>query len=145
MKVQSLALNIGNYGCLAFCYANVVESLNDGWNPDKMACQMKLLADVIDAMNAGKLGEDCFVKSAADYMSYLDNARHTFKVTKEELDGTVNSLAGKIAAVRFDNNGHSHWCLYAGDRIVFDSLDSSQCRKFGKPMSARVITIEENK
>lgn len=143
MKVQSLARNIGTYGCLAFCYANVVESLNEGWDPENMACQLKLLADVIDGINAKKLDEDCYVKDAASYMSFLDGGKHKFSVSKVDLDGTVTSLAGKIAAVRFDYNGLSHWCLYAGNRIVFDSLDKSNCRAMGKPASARVIAIEE--
>lgn len=143
MKVQTLAKNIGDFGCLAFCYANIVESMNEGWDAESMPCQLKLLADVIDGIHAGKLEEDCYVKDAAAYMEYLDGGQHKFSVSKVELDGTVLPLAGKIAAVRFDYNGHSHWCLYAGKQIVFDSLDKSNCRNLGKPASARVVTIEE--
>ena len=139
--IQDKAKAIGEGGCLAFVYANIVESImNDGWDPSNFACAMKLFADVFDGMESKLLDEDCFVTDAEKYMHYLD-AKHKYKVTKKDIS-SMKDLRGEIGAVRFDYNGKSHWVGFADGTVVFDSLADSQCRKYGVPTTARIVEIE---
>lgn len=141
MRVQSLLKSIGDYGCLALCYTVAVYSANDEYfNPERISCKVKLINDVIRGIEDGILDNECFVTSAVKYLSFLDK-NHKYNVVKQNLpDNDYSKL--KLAAVRFDYNGHSHWVLVQDGIITFDSLDDSVCRKLGKATTARVITID---
>lgn len=45
----------------------------------------------------------------------------------------------KQTPVRFDYNGHSHWVVVSDGKIIFNSIENSQCVKHGKPVTARII------
>lgn len=44
-------------------------------------------------------------------------------------------------AVRYDYNGYSHWVGVENCKIVYNSLEKSQCVEKGKPVTARIITL----
>ena len=140
--IQDEARIIGENGCLAFVYANIVEQIHvDGWDPSTLPCQLKLFADVIDGMLSGHISEgDCYVKDAEKYMHYLD-PKHKYRVTKKDIK-SMKDLRGEIGAVRFDHNGKSHWVGFADGTVVFDSLTDSVCRKYGLPTTARIVEID---
>ena len=140
--IQDKARAIGENGCLAFVYANIAETImNEGWVPSNYACQLKLFADLFDAMESGLLKEDCYVLDAEKYLHYLDNS-HKYKVTKKDIS-SLSEVANSMGAVRFDYNGKSHWVGFAMGQIVFDSLTDSVCRKYGKPTAARIVEVIE--
>lgn len=142
LAIQDMARVIGSSGCLAFAYANIAETvMNEGWDPSNYACQLKLFADVFDAMESGLLDEDCFVKDAEKYLHYLDNS-HKYKVTKKDIT-SLSEVANSMGAVRFDHQGKSHWVGFAMGQIVFDSLSDSVCRKYGRPTTARIVEVIE--
>ena len=140
LAIQDVAKVIGENGCLAFVYANIAETvMNEGWNPADFTCQLKLFADVFDGMYSKLLDDDCFVTDAEKYLHYLDNS-HKYKVTKKDIT-SLAEVANSMGAVYFEYNGKGHWVGYSMGQIVFDSLTDSQCRKYGKPVSARVVEV----
>lgn len=141
--IQDKALAIGESGCLAFVYANIAETvMNEGWDPANYACQLKLFADVFDAMESKILDEDCYVTDAEKYMHYLDNS-HKYKVTKKDDITSLSELSNCMGAVYFSRGEIGHWVGFAMGQIVFDSLSDSQCRKYGKPTKARIVEVIE--
>lgn len=140
--IQDIARVIGSKGCLAFVYANIAETvMNECWNPETFACQLKLFADVFDGMYYKLLGEDCYVNDAEKYMHYLDNS-HKYSVTKKDIT-SLSEVANSMGAVYFEYNGKGHWVGFAMGQIVFDSLTDSVCRKYGKPTKARIVEVIE--
>lgn len=132
--IQTVAQNIGDYGCLAFCYALAAKILTD----DENINSLQLLKDVAAGVKMDIIDCDCFVKDAESYLYFLTN-KH-FKVDRLDLpDNDYSKL--KLAAVRFDYNGFSHWVLIKDGKIAFDSLTSSNCVKHGKPTTARLISL----
>ena len=68
------------------------------------------------------------------------NPTKVYSVIKKD----VSSIAGiKLGAVRYSYNGYSHWVLVEDGKIVFNSIDDSQCVKYGTIKEARFIAIGE--
>lgn len=72
----------------------------------------------------------------ADALLYAYTGRKA-RVTKQD----ITSIGGikEKTPVRYDHNGRSHWVVVENGEIVFNSIESSQCVKFGKPVTARFI------
>lgn len=63
-----------------------------------------------------------------------------WKVEKKAIDERgVNELT-VTTPVRFDYNGKSHWVVMSHGDVVFDPIENSQCVKYGKPASARLLS-----
>lgn len=89
--------------------------------------------------NIVNVKNDCFVNDAIALMK-VANPKKVYSVIKKD----VSSISGiKLGAVRYSYNGYSHWILVENGKIVFNSLEDSQCVKYGTPKEARFITIGE--
>ena len=63
-------------------------------------------------------------------------------VSKKDISKLEDLPAVGYAAVRWDYNGKSHFCLVKNQRLMYNSLTTSQCCLNGKITTARLIDIE---
>lgn len=142
-QIQSVCEEVGKYGCLALCYAEVVL---DVLNVQKEVRDNVALSAILGAYKDGTFIEDeFFVKNPVGFMQQLAKSfskRIKCNVTKQPITSYKDLPETGYACVRHDYNGKSHWVLSKNQSRIFDSLDDSYCVKNGKPTSARVITIE---
>ena len=142
MKLQSMCENIGKWGCLAIDYAYVALALsNDISKMEQIEIDVALfqLLELADVNNY--LDKECYVKDGESLMNYFTGKK--CKVTKQNITSFKDLPLDKYSAVRFDYNGKSHFVVAKGQIVVYDSLDDSQCRKYGKPTTARIVEIIE--
>lgn len=129
---QTKSETIGKYGCLAMCYAFCL-----GIEPELDSEYIRIVSD---AMDKGILDEECTVLDASKYLQYLSGKR--WNVSKVDLISPAQIAEIKQRTpVRFDYNGRSHWVVVENGQIVFNSLEKSNCVAFGKPTTARYITL----
>ena len=133
MGIQDFFKAAGNGACLALCYVRA--SLGKDATPQMMIDVLYKAAE----RNIINVKKDCFVEDAIALMK-VANPTKVYSVIKKD----VSSIAGiKLGAVRYSYNGYSHWILVEDGKIVFNSLEDSQCIKYGMPKEARFITIGE--
>lgn len=63
-------------------------------------------------------------------------------VSKKDISKLEDLPAVGYAAVRWDYNGNSHFALCKNQRLMYNSLKTSQCCLKGKITTARIIDIE---
>lgn len=137
MKIQSLYCKMGESSCLALDYIYYL-------CPKKATDFEKdcfLTASLLSVHEAGIIDDDMFVTDAVKLLEYLDPT-NKYTVAKKDIT-SMTELKGTKGTVRFDYNGFSHWVYQEDGIILFDSLDNSKCRKYGKPVSARIITKKD--
>lgn len=135
MKIQSFFESAGDGGCLALCYVRA--ALGDKATPTMMFDALWQAAEnsILD------VDDNCYVRDAAQLMR-LVNPSKRYSVEKQKIT-SIEELNGELAAVNFKNGDFNHWVLVYRGQIIFDSLDNSQCVKYGVPTSARIIKIED--
>ena len=133
MGIQDFFKAAGNGACLALCYVRA--SLGKDATPQMMIDVLYKAAE----RNIINVKKDCFVEDAVALMKVAKPTK-VFSVIKKD----VSSIAGiKLGAVRYSYNGYSHWVLVEDGKVVFNSLDDSQCVKYGTVKEARLIAIGE--
>lgn len=135
MNIQTFFEKAGKGACLAMCYIRAV--LGEKVTPTMMFDALWQAAEnnIID------VNDDCYVRDAVQLMRLVNPSKRS-SVTKQKIS-SLDELGEKLAAVNFENNGFNHWVLVENGKIIFDSLDNSQCVKYGVPTSARIIKIED--
>lgn len=133
MSIQDFFKSAGNGACLALCYIRAV--LGKDATPQMMFDVLYKAAE----RNIVNVKKDCFVEDAIALMK-VANTKKVYSVIKKD----VSSIAEiKLGAVRYSYNGYSHWVLVEDGRVSFNSLDDSQCVKYGTPKESRLITVGE--
>lgn len=132
-KIQDFFKSAGEGGCLAMCY--IFASLGKSTTASLMFDALYQAAgnNIID------VDDDCYVRDAVSLMRSVNPSKR-YSVTKQKIS-SIEELGGKLAAVNFQNGNFNHWVLVEHGQIIFDSLEDSQCVKYGRPTSARVIEI----
>lgn len=135
MNIQDFCKSLGNGGCLAMTYVRAV--LGEKVTPTMMFDALWQAAEnnIID------VNDDCYVRDAVQLMRMVNPSKRS-SVTKQKIT-SIEELKGELAAVNFQNGNFNHWVLVENGKIIFDSLDNSQCVKYGVPTSARIIKIED--
>jgi hypothetical protein len=135
MGFQDFCKSIGNGGCLAAVYVRAV--LGEKATPTMMfdALWQAAKFNIIDA------NDDCYVNDAVQLMGSI-NPYKRYSVEKLKIT-SIEELKGQLAAVNFQNGDFNHWVLVDKGEIIFDSLEDSQCVKYGKPTSSRIIKMED--
>ena len=133
MGIQDFFKSAGNGACLALCYIRA--ALGKDATPQMMIDALWKAADR-NIVNAKK---DCFVEDAIALMKVAKPTK-VFSVIKKDVSSIANI---KLGAVRYSYNGYSHWVLVEDGKVIFNSLDDSQCIKYGTPKESRLITIGE--
>lgn len=135
MGIQDFFISAGNGACLAMCY--VVAALKERTSPTMIFETLWTAAK----QSVIEVEDDCFVKDAVKLMS-IANPTKKYSVVKQAIHSLVD-LNGETACVNFSYKGYNHWVLVEDGEIVFNSLDNSQCVKYGEPIDARIIKIED--
>ena len=133
MSLQDFFKSAGEGSCLALCYIRA--ALGKDATPQMMFDALYKAAE----RNIINVKKDCFVEDAITLMK-VANPKKVYSVIKKD----VSSIAGiKLGAVRYSYNGYSHWVLVENGKIAFNSIDDSQCVKYGTVKEARLIAIGE--
>ena len=131
--IQDFFKSAGDGSCLALCYIRA--ALGKDATPQMFFDALWKAAE----RNIVNVKKDCFVEDAISLMK-VANPKKVYSVIKKD----VSSISGiKLGAVRYSYNGYSHWVLVEDGKIVFNSLEDSQCVKYGTPKESRLITIGE--
>lgn len=133
MKIQDFCKSVGEGGCLAMCYIRA--ALGEKTTPTMMFDALWSASEnnIIDA------NDDCYVRDAISLMR-LVNPSKSYSVTKQKIS-SIEELKGEMAAVNFSRGKANHWVLVDKGQIIFDSLEDSQCVKYGNVTDARIIKI----
>ena len=131
MGIQDFFKSAGNGSCLALCY--IKAALGKDATPQMMIDALWKAAD----RNIVNIKKDCFVEDAIALMK-VANPTKVYSVIKKD----ISSISGiKLGAVRYSYNGYSHWVLVEDGKVIFNSLDDSQCIKYGTPKEVRFIAV----
>ena len=133
MGIQDFFKSAGNGACLALCYIRA--AIGKDATPQMMIDALYKAAE----RNIVNVKKDCFVEDAIALMK-VANPKKVYSAIKKD----ISSISGiELGAVRYSYNGYSHWILVEHGKIVFNSLEDSQCVKYGTPKEARLIIIGE--
>jgi hypothetical protein len=123
MNIQTFAKNVGDYGCLAFCYLYIACKLtNTKWD------DIEALRIIKQAMEMKYLDDDCFVRDPCGLMKLATGKR--FDVSKT----TIQNARSPYVCVKYERGGHGHWTVWdVNSGLEFNSLDFSQCVVNGTP------------
>lgn len=133
LSIQSFFKSAGNGACLALCYIRA--ALGRDATPQMMFDVLWKAAE----RNIVNVKKDCFVEDAIALMKVANHTK-VYSVIKKDVSSIANI---KLGAVRYSYNGYSHWVLVEDGKVIFNSLDDSQCVKYGTPKEARLITVGE--
>lgn len=122
MNIQSICESMGKYACLIFCDCFLV-----GIEPIEAIKQFN------DLVEKRITKEDCFVNSHTNLIYALSGRR----VNYIKSDTPPNDDRLYISNYVYKNSNHFVVCQ--DGQIVFNSLDDSQCVKYGKPCDYRWI------
>lgn len=140
MKLQDKYEVFGKWSCLAQCYIYATLH-NKATEEERIPSFMEAMVDacLLQSFNDKKLLDDeCTVLDAGELMHAID-PDHKFRVTKKRIEKIQDLPLDKYACVNFEYNKHNHWVLFKGQSFLYNSLEDSQCFKYGKPVDARII------
>lgn len=131
-KIQDFFKSAGEGACLALAY---IKAAIPSATPTMMFDALWQAAgnNIID------VDDNCYVRDAVQLMRSVNPSKR-YSVTKQKIT-SIEELKGELAAVNFQNGNFNHWILVDKGQVVFDSLEDSQCVKYGTPTSARIIKI----
>lgn len=141
--LQSWMKDAYDYSCLAQCYLYAVADHSKIKLTEKQT-EMYIMGGLL---NGYGLGKDFFVKDPVHLMKqswkdFCDEDIHP-SVKKMDLPNGLKDLKTiEYAAVRYDYSGHSHFILMKYGLLEYNGLEGSQCFKYGKPTSARIIEFK---
>ena len=133
MSLQDFFKSAGEGSCLALSYIRA--ALGKDANPQTMFDALYKASE----RNIINVKKDCFVEDAIALMK-VANPTKVYSVIKKDVS-SIDEI--KLGAVRYSYNGYSHWVLVEDGKIIFNSLDDSQCIKYGTVKEARLISIGE--
>lgn len=125
MNIQTKLKNIGDYGCLCFCYLYAI-----GVPPENLLTHYEKLIDL------NIIDNECFVKDGYAFCKYFLN-----KDVKIIFTSTDNKQYDKYIS-NFTYGGKNHFVVTdRDDNVLFNSLDHSVCVEKGKIISKRVVML----
>lgn len=142
MKLQSVMIEAGDNACLALCYIGAKMLYEGVENLDEFENSMQLSLALFSAYeDKAGLDLDFFVNDGNKLLNYIGAPEKTY-IEKRVVTSLTDLRKDEYAAVKFTYGDKAHWVLAKNGFIAYDSLDNSQCRKYGKPTDARVIHFE---
>lgn len=117
MKPQTKALNIGNYACLIFCDMYLAGI------PEK-ELGVRLWLEYERLVDEGIIDSNCYAKSH-------DKLLNHFGCNKQYIRSETPPV-NKPYISNYLYNGKNHFVVKQNGKIVFNSLESSNCVNCGK-------------
>ena len=142
--LQTWFKNAYDYSCLAQCYLYAIADHSKIGIKEK---QLELFITSSLTLGYG-IDDEFFVSDPVSLMtkSWKEFSDEDVKVNVRKMDlkeGLSELKTIPYAAVRFDYNGHSHYVLMKYGMLEYNSLEESNCFKYGKPTTARIIEFED--
>jgi len=142
MNLQDKMKVFGDYACLAmdYIYAALCDKAGKEEREIPGLMDIMVTTSLLSAFDDKKLLDDeCTVMNASALMLAVSGNKYTVeKKTITSIDDIPND--GKWRAIRKSYNGHSHWALWRGNTLVFNSLSRSVCYEKGTFDQVREIT-----
>ena len=139
-KLQSLFKDWADYSCLAQCYLTAVAKEFD------LTDEQTEMFIVGSLLTSKALGDECFVNDAVtlikDSWKLYTGGDVYPNIIKKPLTDLSELSSIKWAAVEWSYNGHSHFILHKYGIRYYDGLTDSQCAKYGKPVSVRIVEFK---
>lgn len=123
--IQTKLKNIGDYGCLCFCYLYMI-----GIPPES------LIEHYEDLIQQGIIDNECFVKDGFAFCKYF--LKRDVKIIFTSVD---NKQYDKYIS-NFTYNGKNHFVVTdKDDKVLFNSLDHSICVEKGRISGKRTVIL----
>ena len=134
-KLKKAADNL----CLAITYVTLgLWKLAD--EQEKPAIETMTAAIIINALDDDTMiGKDGFVKDGEKLL--LAATQKKWRITKKRIESLQDLPENCIAAVSYQYYDKNHWVGIINREVVYNSLEDSQCFKYGKPVDARIMEI----
>lgn len=139
-KLQNVFKNWSEHASLAICYLAAVAFEKE--LPEE-AAEMFITGSLLTSR---AIDNECYVKDSVTLMKdswklYTGDDIYP-NIIKKPLNDLNELSTNKWAAVEWNYNGHSHFILHKYGMRFYDSLEDSQCAKYGKPVSVRIIEFK---
>ena len=134
-KLRKAADNL----CLAITYVTLgLWKLAD--EQEKPAIETMTAAIIVNALDDDTMiGKDGFVKDGEKLL--LAATQKKWRITKKRIESLQDLPENCIAAVSYQYYDKNHWVGVINREVVYNSLEDSQCFKYGKPVDARIMEI----
>lgn len=123
MKIQDKLKQMGEYACLALCYLEMVNVIDE-----------RKPFFILMGMKEGLLDDEYTVINPNGFLELASGKK--YKVTEVK---TFDKDEAVIA--RFVRNGYNHFAIINGKtkRIIYNTLEHSKCVELGEIESYRII------
>lgn len=123
MKIQDKLKQMGEYACLALCYLEMVNIIDD-----------RKPFFILMGMKEGYLDDECTVMKAEKFLELASGKKYKVIQTK-----TFDKDEAVIA--RFVRNGYNHFAIINGKtkRVIYNTLEHSKCVELGTIESYRIL------
>ena len=134
-KLKKAADNL----CLAITYVTLgLWKLAD--EQEKPAIETMTAAIIVNALDDDTMiGKDGFVKDGEKLL--LAATQKKWRITKKRIESLQDLPENCVAAVNYQYYDKNHWVGVINREVVYNSLEDSQCFKYGKPVDARIMEI----
>lgn len=137
--LQTKLKKAADNSCLAITYVTLgLWKLAD--EQEKPAIETMTAAIIINALDDDTMiGKDGFVKDGEKLL--LAATQKKWRITKKRIESLQDLPENCIAAVNYQYYDKNHWVGVVNREVVYNSLEDSQCFKYGKPVDARIMEI----
>lgn len=146
MKIQDIFKEAGNSSCLALCYCYIgVFNTSPVFNlSDEKTQNVMLGIALLDTYsNTHYLDKDFSVLDGQSILDriFTDTGLKAVVGSKTKISSISELNEDVYNLVNFQYNDKNHWVLYDGKILKFNSLENSNCFKYGKPFEVRTVKI----
>ncbi len=123
MKIQDKLKQMGEYACLALCYLEMVNVIDE-----------RKPSFILMGMKEGWLDNECTVSNPNRFLELASGKKYNVTEVK-----TFDKDEAVIA--RFVRNGYNHFAIINGKtkRVIYNTLEHSKCVELGEIESYRII------
>ena len=139
--IQTKFKAIADECCLACSYLyGAYHSMADDCETNPLFIETAVCAAMLQELETlDAIDKNGFVKDAEKLLS--DATGKKWSVTKMKISSIQELPDYKYAVVNFEFNDKNHWVLYKDKKFLYNTLEESQCFKYGKPTDARIMEI----
>jgi len=139
--IQTKFKAIADDCCLACSYLyGAYHSMADECETNPLYIETAVCAAMLQELETlDAIDKNGFVKDAEKLLA--DATGRKWRVTKMKISSVQELPEHKYAVVNFEFNGKNHWVLYKDKKFLYNTLEDSQCFKYGKPVDARIMEI----
>lgn len=146
-RLQELFRDIGDNCCLAIDYIYAAfDMIANKEEKEPTFIEIMVASVLISGLADDEkvLSKDGYVNDAEELMKKATG--HTYRVQKKRIESLKDLPEKGYAIVNFediDSEGkpHNHWILVKDRKQYYNSLPTSVCVKYGKPVDARLVEV----